>query len=259
MPSSNLVESLGVVERAGLDASEAKLYTLLLTLGGVSHQRLATRAQINRSSSYAIIDRLKKKGLVALRSKAGKQIIVPVAPKRLLELEEERLDYLKEHLPIVEQLSKNLGFLEWGSSMQYFEGKEGLKSVLSLILEENKEVRIFGDGDAFKRIFAGWADLYSKKRQEKNIKARLLLKGTPLAIDSAKRRRGSALSQIRVLPQSYPIVGGFDVVGTKVVLYSFTEDVVAVVIEHKIISTLLATVFDILWQEAEKYDRTLLR
>lgn len=99
---------------------------------------------------------------------------------------------------------------------------------------------------------------------QKKIKARILLKGTLNVITAAKRLRRktnpkSQFTKIRVLPESYNIVGGFDVYNQKVIFYSFEEKNISIVIESKIISTLMRTTFEILWNIAEKYDNTLLR
>lgn len=252
---------ISIVQKAGLDDSESKVYLTALTLGKASVREIASKSGLNRSSCYAVIERLKSKGLTSLVKRQGKQVVNPVSPNRLFEIQQENTQALQKGLDDLRHL---FAVAQKEPGVRFFEGKEGLKTVLAQILSEAKDIVIFGDGDAFKTAMPGWTEFVSEKRLQKKIKVKILLKGTPPAIASAKKLINSSstkkqYTKIRVLPEAYKIVGGFDVYGDKAVFYSFDEKNVAIVVESRVISTLLKTVFDILWNYAEKYDSTLLR
>lgn len=252
---------LEVVKNSGLDESEARVYLAALAIGRDTIHQLAKQANLNRTSSYGVIDRLKAKGLVSVVKKGEVSLVSAVAPDKLLQVQKDNYQNLERHLADLNYL---FTIAKKDPGVKFYEGSDGLKTVLEMIVAEAKEVAIFGDGEAFKKAVPGWSESYSHKRIKSSINSRLLLKGDSQAIDAAKKVRTSKdaksrLTQIRVLPEGYGMVGGFDVFNDKVVLYSFDENCVAVVIESQIISAMMLAVFNILWNLAENYDRTLVR
>jgi len=246
----------------GLDERESRFYVAALKLGKSPISKIARAADLNRSSSYTVVQALIQKGLVSQVKNSTGLIITPIQPQRLLEIQEEQRDLLEEQ---VKRLQDIFAIAQLEPGVQFFEGKEGLKTVLNSILEEAKEIYVLGDGDAFRKAIPGWSEQYSERRSDRKIRTRLLLKATPQTIGAAKYLRSSeadqkkAYSKIRLLPEALGIKGGFDVYNDKVILYSFEERNVAVVIESKMISAMMKAIFEMLWNVAEGYERTLIR
>ncbi len=260
MKSEDNRKLLEVVKRCGLDESEAKVYLALLTLGKGTIHQVAKEGGLNRTSSYAVVERLKTKGLVSSVKNADKTYLSPVKPQRFLQIQKDNYSNLEKH---IDDLNYLYTLAEKDLGARFYEGKEGLKAVLEMIIEEAKEVAIYGDGDAFKNSIPGWSEDYSNKRIAHSIKSRIILKGTSDAIKIAKKLKRESgikgkLSKIRVLPEGYNIVGGFDVFNEKVIFYSFGENNTAVVIENPVISAMMLSIFNMLWNMAEMYNRTLL-
>lgn len=252
---------LEIIRRCGLDESEAKVYLALLTLGSGTIHSVAKESGLNRTSSYAIIERLKIKGLVSKIKKVGKTHLSPAKPQVFLQIQKDNYVSLEKH---IDDLNYLFTIARKSPGVRFYEGEEGLKTVLEMIIEEAGEIVIYGDGDAFKHSIPGWSEYYSVKRVTHNIKSRLILKGTSDAIETAKKLRRNTsvknkLSKIRVLPEGYNIVGGFDVYNEKVIFYSFGGNNTAVVVESAIISAMMLSIFNMLWNVAEQYDKTLLR
>lgn len=254
--------SRSALQAVGLSEQESRFYIAALTLGKSSVSKVAREADLNRSSVYPIIERLAEKGLLS-RSKTSTGLVVcATSPKRLLALQEEQTAKLAKQ---VEQLQDLFAVVKAEPSVRFYEGPEGLKTVLASILEEAKEICVFGDGDAFRKAIPGWAERYSERRSEQKIRTRLLLKATQQTIGAAKYLRSSepdekkAYSKIRLLPEALGIRGGFDVYNNTVILYSFDEKNVAVMVESKMISSMMKAIFEILWGMAEGYEKTLIR
>jgi hypothetical protein len=179
------------------------------------------------------------------------------------------LDILNEKKEGVEKIIPQLNSLyevnRGKPNVNFFDGQEGVKTVLNSILEETKELLVFGDGNSFKHAIPGWTEQYSLRRAKKGIKAKFLLKATPLSIECGKKYKTikdvkSEYTQYRVLPEAYELeYNGFYVYNNKVALCVFEKEPMAVVIESKIVANLLKSMFNILWIVAEKYDNTLLR
>lgn len=103
--------------------------------------------------------------------------------------------------------------------VSFFEGQEGLKTVLNTILVEAKEICILGEGESFLNAIPEWNEAYVSKSAGKKIKVKLILKATPFALKSIKKMQESPSNEflkIRVLPEHYKINhGGFDLYNNK--------------------------------------------
>jgi len=257
MTHENIIKNL---VRYGLTENEARIYCSVLALEESTVDRIARYADLNRTSSYPILERLKEMGLISQNKKRKKTVFKAVRPEKLYDLLEEKKERISEILPDLKSLFE---ISRGRPDVSFFEGQEGFKTVLSNILREAKEVSILGDGENFIRTIPGWTDAYVKKRAGKNIKVRIILKASPAGIASIKKLLQSdakinQLLKVRALPEAYDInYSGFDIYNNKVVLYSFEKQNHAVVIESSVINQLMRTVFDILWENAGKYDHLL--
>jgi HTH-type transcriptional regulator, sugar sensing transcriptional regulator len=245
----------------GLAETEAKIYYSVLALEDAPVDKIARFADTNRTSTYPILERLEKMGLIGHLKKKGKTVYKAAPPAKLLDILEEKEEKIRESLPHLKSL---FALQEGRPNVQFFEGVEGLKTVLNNILNEtSSEVLIFSDGESFLNKIPDWSQGYVLKRANKNIHSRIIVKASEYNIETAKKIRAgqkkeSRVTKIRLLPESYDIeYGGFDIYNNKVIFYSFDKQSVAVIIESKVISKLMRAAFEILWNDAEKYDRLL--
>jgi sugar-specific transcriptional regulator TrmB len=258
-----IVKAIGSVGAAfGLSKPEASFYAAALKHGSAPVSKVAREAGLNRSSSYAVVASLVQKGLLGRVKKSKGLFVTPVSPKRILDIQQERHDSLTRQVGLLEEFFSQA---KTEPGVSFFEGPEGLKAVLNAALEEAKEICVFGDGDAFRKLIPGWMERYSARRSERKIKVRLLLKATPQTIGAFRYLRSSepdekkAYTDLRLLPETMGIKHGFDVYGHKVIMYSFEERPAAIVIESKAVSAMMRSVFDILWQVADVYQRPFTR
>ena len=99
------------LEKIGLAEKEAKVFLASLELGSSAAQGIAKKAGINRATTYVIIEKLMKKGLMSSVEKGKKTYFQTEDPKRLLKLLEEQEEGLKrkeeefkKYLPELETL-----------------------------------------------------------------------------------------------------------------------------------------------------------
>jgi sugar-specific transcriptional regulator TrmB len=233
----------------------------VLALEDAPVDKIARQADTNRTSTYPVLERLEKMGLVSRSKKKGKTVYSAARPEKFLDILEDKKEKMQEVLPDL----KNLFALQEGRpGVQLFAGVEGLKTVLNMILNEaTTEVLIFSDGESFLKKIPGWADAYVLKRSRQNIRTCLVLKSSPYNLKAARLlREGKSekakTTKMRLLPESYNLdYSGFDIYNNKVVFYSFDKQNVAIVIESKVISRLMRVNFEILWNEAGRYDGIL--
>ncbi len=255
------MDVLGLLQLAGLDRRESAFYAAALSLGKGLVSQVALAANLNRSASYEVMEALKERGLVSTAKSSRGLLVIATDPEHLLNDQKERYEKLNTHISDLKYL---FALAKHEPGVRMYEGKEGLKEVLQMLLSSEDDVCIYGDGDAFKKAIPGWTEHYSEERAKRAIRSRLLLKASSDVLGSVQslntRKSAKAhFSMIRVLPAALGIVGGFDVSGDKLVLYSFEESVVAVVIESKFISQMMIGVFNMLWMLAEPYQKTLLK
>lgn len=241
----------------GLSDAEAKVYYSALALEEATVDKIARSADTNRTSTYPVLEKLEKFGLISKYKKKKKTIFKAAPPEKFLEILEEKKNIMEKIIPDLKTLFE---IQEGKPSVRFYEGREGLKTVLNSILKEADEVFIFGDGDSFKKAIPGWTEYYSVKRAVKNIRAKIIVKATPANIKAARELRfsenqKSKLTKIRLLPEAYPLAySGFDVYNHKVVFYSFDKHNIAVVLENKHISRMMKIVYELLWNEAGRYE-----
>ena len=121
------------LKELGLAEKEAKVFLASLELGSSAVQEIAKKAEINRATTYVIIEKLMKKGLMSSVEKGKKTFFQTEDPKRLLKLLEEQEESLKrkeeefkKYLPELETL---FNIAEEKPKVRFFEGKEGLIAI----------------------------------------------------------------------------------------------------------------------------------
>lgn len=253
------VDVLELLKAAGLDRRESAFYAAALSLGKALVSKVALVADLNRSASYEVMESLKEKGLISSVKSSRGLMVIASDPGHLLHNQKERYDMLAKN---IEELKYLFTVANHEPGVRMYEGKEGLKEVLQMILALGEDVCIYGDGDAFKQSIPGWTEYYAEERARLGIHSRLLLKASPDVFKSiqslsTKKSAKEHFSSIRFLPAALGVVGGFDVVGEKLILYSFEETTIAVVLESKIISAMMLAIFEMLWNLAEPYQKNL--
>jgi sugar-specific transcriptional regulator TrmB len=242
----------------GLSDTEARVYCAALALEEAAVDKISRKAGVNRTSAYPILERLKNLGLISQIKKKGKTVFKAERPEKFLHLLEEKKESINAIIPDLKSL---FDISRGRPDVRFYEGREGLKTVLNSILNEAKEVCIFGESESFIKAIPGWTEAYVEKRAKRQIKVRMILRATPYAVQSIKKINSSHISQylkVRMLPEAYRSdYSGFDIFNNKVVLYTFEKQNTAVVIENSYISKMMGTVFEILWEVAGRYEHLL--
>ncbi|MBD3248127.1 hypothetical protein GF382_02455 [Candidatus Falkowbacteria bacterium] len=243
----------------GLSENEAKTYCSALFIEDATADKIAKNSDLNRTTCYPILERLKEMGLISQAKKKGKTVFRSAQPEKFLDLIDEKKQAIAEIIPL---LRSHFEISRGKPDVRFYEGIEGLKTVFSSILSEAEEILVFGEGESFLKAIPGWTENYVHKRAAQGIRTKIILRASPYVLDSIKKlqknEQEKKMVKIRVLPEAYKIdCSSFDVYSNKVVLYSFQKQNNAVVIESNIISQLMKTVFNILWETSEKYENLL--
>ena len=129
-----------VLTSIGLSEKEANIYLTLLEIGSQPISVAAKKANINRTTSYLIIDELKRKGLVSTFTKESIKYVTAEPPEsilKFLQLEQNRLEFQKENIQDHIQDLKNIQHKNANRPKVYF--YEGLQGVIQTYQDTLRE------------------------------------------------------------------------------------------------------------------------
>ncbi len=116
----------------GFSEKESQIYLTLLELGSSIASSLARRAGINRSTTYSILEDLKRRGIVTEIVRNEVKYYSAISPDQLFKKWEEKYELLKADLPSLLAVTNKLNNR---TRTQFFEGLEGLKQIFEEVLE----------------------------------------------------------------------------------------------------------------------------
>ncbi len=239
--------------RLGLSEKEAATYAAVLELGSATALEAARKSGVSRPTTYATLETLEKRGLVAGEGKGGTRRFVPEAPQRLEAiLAAERADVegkekvLAGTLPMLMALFNAEGPKP---HVRYLEGEEGLETVRKMFLGLRGEfVQLLSYDDVMERreLHRGQGD-HLKKLE--GVSARALL-----VMDEPDAKKAPSLpgAKIRIVSSALiPMRGEITVRGSCVFLYAYHPRILSVVITSKEMAGAVRGLFDLAWRGAQ--------
>jgi sugar-specific transcriptional regulator TrmB len=146
-------------KKAGFSEKGGEVYQALLKLGSSIVSDVAKKAGINRSTTYVILDALSKRGLVSITERRGVKVYNPISPEQLVRYLKNTANQYNELAQVAEELLPKLKFEnikeEAVPKIQIFEGKEGIKTVMSEFKKSTKfqvisqDLNIYGNKIVF--------------------------------------------------------------------------------------------------------------
>lgn len=239
----------------GLTEKEADIYLAALMLGPATVQNMAKKANVNRVTTYVMIDQLTKKGLISSVAKGKKKLYIAQRPERIQVIIAEREQEVRRQLNQFTALLPELRSLTASSGnkpvVRFYEGVEGLKSIHEEIrrrkLTEYSQIMVPSlSKDVFKRGDSPARDEMFEKMKKGELSARVISVGSnPVREETYK---DVATHKMRYLSLTqYPFSAEFGIYGSLVVLYMVKDDYVGILIEDEHIAKNFQVLFDIAW------------
>jgi HTH-type transcriptional regulator, sugar sensing transcriptional regulator len=241
------------LERIGLKEKEAKIYLALLKEGQSLANQLAKKTKILRTSIYDYLEILLDKGFVTYTIKSGKKYFQAVYPQKILESFEEKKETEKQALSqIVPELLSLYNTTERKTNVEVFEGKEGMKSVMSYILKENpKEILIYGSSGVSHKLLPFFMEHWHKQRIKQKIPIKIIYNNVPETKERIKKGPSLKLTKIKLLPIKNISLTGTIIYKEKVIITIWNSDTpLAISINSKEISKNYKDNFEVLWETA---------
>jgi sugar-specific transcriptional regulator TrmB len=125
------------LQNYGLSEKEAKVYLTVLELGSSIASTIARRAELNRVTTYTLLEDLKRDGIVNETTKEGIKYYSVISPDILLKQLEQKYESFKEKVPELLAMAEKFGSKP---KVQFFEGLEGIKKLYRQVLFEGEKM-----------------------------------------------------------------------------------------------------------------------
>ncbi len=257
---SNLLEKQLI--EFGLSEKEAKVYLALLELEIAAVSEIAKTANINRSSTYVVLNSLKKKGLIGTSEDKKIQRYVATSPEMLLREAEDRAqksenikNKISDIIPELKSMHKDT---KHRPIVRVFDGKKGLREIYWDILytKEAKELKTFSDPTTIFRMFPNFME-QALERTSKGIKMYAVCPATKEVLELCKN--APSTDEIITIPyEKFKSSNNVAIYGNKIALASPKEEF-GIIIENKEIADVMKNIFDLSWQEAKRLHQKILK
>lgn len=245
-----------MLKQLGLSDKEAKVYLAGLVLGPSPVVKISEKSGINRPTTYVQIESLMKLGLMSSYMKGKKQYFAVEPPERLQELTRIKEQEVKEQSERLREILPELRVIfdtaEEQPKVRFFEGKEGIMAMAADIFKtKGKEILTITSDDLVSKTF-------SQEEREKFEQLRARRKIRTRALYTRKEGPFSAPPPSTVTDQfipynKFPITAGIDIYDNKLAAYTLKGKLVGAIIESQEIANTLRSIFELAWENADKY------
>jgi len=228
------------LQKAGLTGNEAKVYLELLKRGSSSAHVLSKKIGMDRTLVYTVLNHLIEKGMVNYIVKVNKKFFSPASPENLLNPVKEKEAFVKDLIPELKQIEK---IQEIPQEINVYEGKEGLRVLVNLMLKA-KEYCAFGStGRAFYALYE--IPRIAKQVMKSNIKVRIIGNST------LKETEPFAFKKFEYRFLDVDSEATTNVFGDYVAIHLIKEKPLVIIIKNKLIAQTYKNHFEVLWKIAK--------
>lgn len=238
------------LRKIGLTGNEADIYLALLELGPSLVSKIVDKTKINRTNIYDRLKRLIDKGLVSYVIKNNRKFFYAAEPKRILRYLEEKENKIKEEREAVEKIMHELEEIRPSpqeETVEVYEGKEGLKTILEDILRSKKDIMTYGSEGNFSKILKFYFAHYLRRLEKSGIKMKVIFN-----YDDTRKPFEWKFAEARYVPKEFKTPTETTIYGGKVAIFLLTESPKAILIKSKTISESYRKYFDLLWKMGDK-------
>ncbi len=241
-----------------LNPVEITVFMASLEIGSGPASLIAESAGLNRVTAYEALKRLSKKGFIKIRAKKNSSVkyFVPEDIDVIKEKLEDKNIELEATIKKVDEFQDEFkAFLssnEDKPTVLFFEGKEGIKSVLQDTLRQKpKEILSFASAESLNE---GFEDKFLESYWEKRVALGIPTRGILPASDKAKNsfhleKNEKEMRQLKFIsPDIFKFKNEIDIYGDNIGITSHTKGSEhGIVIRSKSIAESLRAVFEVLW------------
>ncbi len=239
-----------ILQEIGLGDKEVTLLTTLFQYQNIKASDLARHARLNRSTTYAVLKNLVKRGLVTTVEEYGVAAYNPIDPSLLPSYIDRQRDLLgakkaeiEKILPELERVRENADVLP---RVTFFAGAEGVKQAYEDTLDNNKGKVIYvfsGPDSVFKEFGEEYVNYYVQKRTRLGIKSFQVAPATEWG-KFIKENDSKYIRVTKLIPAEYAFDTEMVIYDNKLGIFSFSKNkLMAVIIEDAAIANTVLALF----------------
>ncbi len=242
------------LKKVGFSDKEARVYLALLELGSSPVQAVAQKAEVNRATTYVVLESLMKKGIVSTVEKGKKTHYAAENPSALLrlfrlqekEIQEKEAEF-KNALPELDAIFNLAGEKP---RVRYFEGKAGLLAMQEDFLASRvKEFLAVYPADEFQKIFTEEErKRYTALREKLGISVRTIYTRT----DGPVKDLPIKGEWVFLAKDRFPFSSDVTIYGDRVAFVALKGKLMGVIIDSDQIAHTLRLIFELAWQKAKE-------
>ncbi|MFH1704894.1 MAG: helix-turn-helix domain-containing protein [Patescibacteria group bacterium] len=234
-----------------MSEKEAGVYLAMLELGPASVQDIAKKAEVNRATTYVILEALKKRGLVTGIERDKKNLFAAESPERILGMIAEELNRVKNKEGSMQEIIPSLMAIfkavEDKPRVRYYEGEGGIKSCREAQLELARSCRFCCTYIHYDKNVVAAAKVHEKERL-KMSSGRLKVKILYSIEDGVDIPMFCPNVELKQLPKhTPPFHGELNVFDNFVILATAKTKPIGVILESGDFAGLCKSFFELLW------------
>jgi len=181
-----LIDLAKELETVGLTEKQARVYVASLSLGAATVKRIGEQAEVNRATTYVILDELSAMGLVSETNEKKKTLFVAEPPEaigRYLNFLEKDIKERKEKLQTASKSLEGISRIENVDApvVRFFKGPEAIQAVEAYTRRKaikNETVYAISDIDEVMKVFPDILIKGPQRRKKKNVESKMFYSGS---------------------------------------------------------------------------------
>ncbi len=239
----------------GLSSKEADVYLSMLQTGPSTIQDIARRAEVNRSTTYFLIDALSRHGLISKAEKGKKILFTAESPERLMGMVVDQMSAVKAKQDLLQGCLPSLlamfNAIEDKPRLRFFEGAEGLDGIRQEIVRRHEPV---WEASAIDEVCVQLAEV--KKNERIAASTRIRRGRVLMAIKSGLvppffDTRGFEVRQMDY--DRFPFTGTLSICGDVVYVITAESRPVGFIMESKEVANLIRAIYEAAWSGARQW------
>ncbi|MGV8086715.1 MAG: TrmB family transcriptional regulator [Candidatus Woesearchaeota archaeon] len=243
----NIEKLTETLKELNLSDKEARIYLNLLRLDQTTVTRLAKESELNRITTYHIINSLTTKGLITMTLKDNIQNFQAVDPKRLLAILNEKKEKISQIIPELEILKNSAGEKP---SVELYEGPKGIAALMDKTLNSGNSILSYGNYSIAKMALQYQSSNFRKRRIEKKITLKAVIDNFDK--EFIKLKGWDKLTKIRLLNSLKKTSVFVHICGDIVAIYTFNKELIGISIQSKEVVKMHEFFFNLLWNQAKE-------
>lgn len=230
------------LEKLGFSLNESKVYLTLLKLGPSLAGSIAKEANLDRSSTYAALKLLQKRGVISTYFENKRTTFVPEDPKRIVDYFVEKQEIAKKIIVNIKETSQPTS----SQPVKLFKGYKGVKTVFNDILnscDKKTPLMILGAQGQFSEKMPYYAPIFRKLKQEKGIKTKVISKSIT--------NHPSKLTEYKLVPSEIDSPATVNIYSNKLAILLWEDIPQAIMIENPKLAKTFENYFNFMWKFAK--------